>query len=326
MVTVDDGQQHIVSNATNFHNMHFILMLNSSTHPTAHYTGDSEDVNASLARHSTQDKGKTSDFQTWPRRTFSTGHQLVSPQPLGPTHLLIIPDSIVQPNKKRVCLECPVNGLILLINCPNIANPAALTHHTPGDLARVLINVPHAKPFAHLVAYFHTRDQVALFKQLLPGWLWELLRQLSFGSSPVSGPASPDSHRSFFPPLTRTKTRPKHGDHDEIGLGVRKRSWLSSLSSNSGDDAKAIALGSRGSSSTSLSLPGPTIPKAIADASSSNRDLDLMQSVVCLQELQDNLRAIGLYSADLWAEMELTEVAIIRAINLRAKAAGMLVD
>lgn len=301
-------------------------MISSSTGPSPQSTSKHGDGSRSLTEPSnSQGQGKAGD--TWPRRTLSSSQQLISLRPLGPTHILVISDTI-QPNKKRVCIECPVNGLIFLVNCPNIDNPAVLARRTQGELLRVQIEVPHARLFTHLVTYFHTRDQVELFKTIIPRWLWELLRPLSFVSNPAS-PVSPDQQRSFFPPSSRPKTWTKSSEREESGLGVRTRTWLSSFSSGSGDDAKSaksIALGSRSPSSSSLSLPSADISKSIANACNNGRDLDLMECAVRLHALRDNLEAIGLYTTDLWTEMQQTELVVIRAISLRAQVTALLFD
>lgn len=254
--------------------------------------------------------------QTWPRRALSTGHQLISPRPLGATHTLIIYDKF-QSDKKRVYIECPINGLIFTLHCPNVVNPSALVCHPSSHLPRVVLRAPHARSFVDLVAYFHTRDQVALFKKVLPEWVRDLLHPLPVAAQIVS--ASPSEAMPFVLRSKRSQV---------FGLGKRKRSRFSGLSS--ANDTKWTP-SPRASSSTSL--PFSTACRTVQSIAREIADIDtnatwdaavpdLVQSVVRLNALKDNLEEIGLYSPGLWQEVDVTWEILIRAVNLQAQVVG----
>ncbi|KAF7972131.1 hypothetical protein HWV62_18858 [Athelia sp. TMB] len=214
--------------------------------------------------------------------------ELVSPRPLRPTHLLLLADAAAPPNKQRACLACPANALVLLAHCPNIAHPAAFAPSHTGEgegLVRVALRVPHARLFAHLVAFFHTRDQPALFRALLPAWAWALLHPHAFAPSPTTAttprsPTSPASAKFQYPPTPK--------QHD-------KRS-----APTADTDALAQALAAADPGGT-----GGLVPAAAR-----------------LHALRDTLDAVGLHAPPLAGALDAATALLIRAINLRAQASG----
>ncbi|KAF7985995.1 hypothetical protein HWV62_41312 [Athelia sp. TMB] len=219
--------------------------------------------------------------------------ELGSPRPLRPTHLLLLADAAAPPNKQRACLACPANALILLAHCPNIAHPAAFAPSPTeegkgeGGLVRVALRVPHARLFAHLVAFFHTRDQPALFRALLPAWAWALLHPHAFAPSPhtptaaAASPRSPTSPASAkFPPHKRADAK--------------------------AEDAQTAALA-----------------QALADADPGGTGAGaLVPAAARLHALRDTLDAVGLHAAPLAGALDAATALLIRAINLRAQASG----
>jgi len=139
-----------------------------------------------------------------------SNEKLISPRPLGPTHILVVhadPDrptdqalttgthshptrskKPLPPLPYSTVIELPINDLLFILNVPNIPTPAYKHDHPiPSplpprlhkELPRVLLGpVPHLETFPELVVYLHTQNQAELFRRLIPEWIRDALHPL----------------------------------------------------------------------------------------------------------------------------------------------------
>jgi len=144
------------------------------------------------------------------RPRLSTPENLISPRPLGLTHILIVyatmpsrpivppvdPKGTLSRCKKNAVtypevIELPINDLIFILNVPNLAPSKApdtslLPRRLHKELPRVLMYVPHLDTFPELVIYLHTKNQAELFRKIIPEWIRDLLHPLPL--IPLSAP------------------------------------------------------------------------------------------------------------------------------------------
>ena len=283
--------------------------------------------------------GKIS-IDIWGAPTLSTPDKLISPRPLGPTHILVAyataPSAIVSPSNGKNTLprrrpstnmtypqtiELPINDLLFTLNVPNLSSPV-LPRRLQRELPRVLMQVPHLETFPELVVYLHTKNQAELFRRVIPEWVRDLMHplpaQLGAGAVGSVGSLTPEttgqakkkrSHRQLFSMLV---------------LGSSASTSLESLSS--------------GLSTSSLN-PCPvdpertidTIAKEIAEASycissmplaasPENVDLDpLVHTAVLLDALRDNLEYVGFLGRGVWNELDISREILIKAMCWKAR-------
>ncbi|KAG6810993.1 hypothetical protein H0H92_009496 [Tricholoma furcatifolium] len=144
---------------------------------------------------------QSQNLDIWSSITLSTSEKLISPRPLGPTHILILhstagPSRAFHPalgasvRRRRTgkqssplslslgnIVEIPINDLLFVLNVPNLT-PRVLPPRLHKELPRVVMYVPHLDTFPELVVYMHTQNQAELFRMIVPEWIRDLLHPL----------------------------------------------------------------------------------------------------------------------------------------------------
>ncbi|KAK0449045.1 uncharacterized protein EV420DRAFT_1483242 [Desarmillaria tabescens] len=245
-------------------------------------------------------KGNVTLCDPWNLR-LSTQDKLISPRPLGPTHILVIVDasevSETTSQKRTVrarSIEMPINDLLFKLNMPNLSNEPKLPPRMHQELPRVGIRVPHIETFLILVIFLHTRNRIELMRSVLPEWIRDILRQRLTGSRPAV-PAP-------------------------VELKEKKRGKIFGI----------LSLGSLSTESVTLSAPAESgserlfneVAKEIAEASRDGEAFghDLVGATTTLNALRDNLTFIGFYEKALWAELEDYSNVLARAITLTSES------
>jgi hypothetical protein len=95
-------------------------------------SADSDSGDRSISLSITASVGNVEDTRPWATLNLSTTHKLISPQPLGPTHILVVFNT--SSSRSHTYLECPINNLIFLLNSLNLANPGVLSRRLPSEL------------------------------------------------------------------------------------------------------------------------------------------------------------------------------------------------
>ncbi|KAK0447190.1 hypothetical protein EV421DRAFT_188457 [Armillaria borealis] len=237
-------------------------------------------------------------FDLWSLR-LSTEDKLISPRPLGATHILVIVDASEVPetvsrNRTAVptlSVQMPINDLLFKLSAPNLSKEPKLPRRIHQELPRVGIRVPHIEMFCILVIYVHTRNRIEMMRAALPQWIGDIMQQKL---------------------TTYRLAVPAH-----VELKEKKR-------------GKLLRRLSRGSMSAG-SFPEPPTPERkrlldeasgeIAEASRENDAFgrDLVEAAARLNALRDNLTFIGFYEKSLWAELNDCSGVLVRAIRLNSR-------
>ncbi|KAK0484440.1 hypothetical protein IW261DRAFT_1317797, partial [Armillaria novae-zelandiae] len=245
----------------------------------------------------TDPKGNATLFDPWNPTglRLSTQETLISPRPLGPTHILVIVDaSEVNENasQKRTVrarsIQMPINDLLFKLNMPNLSKESKLPPRMHQELPRVGIRVPHIETFRLLVIFLHTRNRIELMRAALPEWIRDILQQKLIASRPtIPAPVEPKEKKM----------------------------------------GKLLGILSLGSMSTeSFTLPPPMdsgperlfdeVAREIAEASCDGDVFgrNLAEATATLKALRDNLTFIGFHEKALWAELEDYISVLVRAV------------
>lgn len=230
----------------------------------------------------------------------STTDQLISPRPLGPTHMLIAfstePLSGVYPK----ILECPINDLLFVANCPNLlpdlASGKKLPHRLPRDLPRVLLRVKDLETFGPLVVYLHTKNQAALFRALVPEWIRDVVHPLPM----------------LFKSATAAATSPVLLS----SLSSSSRS-INGASSSRGRTARRLRRNGSPDSDLTIvtSLPTQTAARTVESVATDLNNIeglvpyaarrdDLSTTYGRLSKLKGNLDLLGYYGREVWIELD----------------------
>ncbi|KAA1474593.1 hypothetical protein DENSPDRAFT_931767 [Dentipellis sp. KUC8613] len=135
----------------------------------------------------------------WDRKPIISTERVISPRPLGPTHLLVLYDTTPLSGIYSRYIECPINALVFAAHCPNLqlnAHGRTFPHRLPQELPRVRMEVPHLDAFVPLLAYLHTKNQAALFRALVPEWLRDILHPVVMAGLADPCPAPDYARRS----------------------------------------------------------------------------------------------------------------------------------
>ncbi|KAI0316893.1 hypothetical protein OF83DRAFT_204664 [Amylostereum chailletii] len=234
-----------------------------------------------------------SDFQDSPRAMQfrpSTPDKL-SPRPPGPTHSLVAYESDPPSLSGRfsTLVESPINDLLFVANCPNLftaETERVLPPRIEDKLPRVLIKVKSLEAWPELVIYLHTKNQRALFRALVPEWIYDLVHLLPLGNEP-----------NFSQSAARGR---------KLSLGCI--AWEEEISERP-----------RSVDTTA------TIAQEIVDAEASLPPHVGHQDILAvgkrLSALRANLDLIGYFNTRLWLELDVLMSIIIEVINLKAKVA-----
>ncbi|KAG6872195.1 hypothetical protein C0995_012087 [Termitomyces sp. Mi166 len=260
----------------------------------------------------------------WDTVRLNTTDKLISPRPLGPTHILIVhsmpgPSRILQPvtrGGRRLLrrqkssplsnvVEIPINDLLFVLNVPNLAPiTPILPPRLHKELPRVLMYVPHIETFPALVVYLHTQNLAELIRKLIPEWIRDLMHPL---------PEASDTSISPAPPSVDIKT---------ILLGL----LIPVSKSASGTETLAVARYDprpRKEYRRKVKSVAEEIAQAAFVASSNEQEVDpILFSVAQLNALRDNLEYIGYFGEDLWHELDVYRQVLIMAVSCQAKIRG----
>ncbi|KAG5726390.1 hypothetical protein E4T56_gene9329 [Termitomyces sp. T112] len=266
----------------------------------------------------------------WDTIRLSTADKLISPRPLGPTHILIVhsePEpsrilqSVTRSRRKPVrrmkssplsnVVEIPVNDLLFVLNAPNLSSTTpTLPPRLQKELPRVVMYVPHTETFPELVVYLHTQNQAELFRKLIPEWIRDIMHPL---------PAIPD---------TSTNSALSSNDMKTIARTPLQLLGLFIPVSTLGHGTETLAVAQYDSRPRSkyrrtVKSVAEEITKA-ALTSCDEQEVDpILFSVAQLNALKDNLEYLGYFEEDLWHELDVYREVLIRAVSCRAKIQGI---
>ncbi|RXW18373.1 hypothetical protein EST38_g7481 [Candolleomyces aberdarensis] len=240
-------------------------------------------------------------------------HQLISPRPLGPTHILVAtetPKTSVGPSVKKktagddqvaasTFLEIPVNDLLFALNVPNLtyriidgAEVRPLPQRVQNYLPRVRMAVPHLRTLPELVVYLHNKDQVELFSKLVPEWVRGLMHPL-----PCIGSNSASS-----------ATEGTAGRASKATQGLQRLAFL----------GKSNGLGSEDMRRIEMYLQSKAGELAGVAQMQGDGEL-LVGTSVNLDFLRTNLHHLGYFCQDLWFELDLTRELLLRTLVILSK-------
>ncbi|KAF5384365.1 hypothetical protein D9615_003482 [Tricholomella constricta] len=267
------------------------------------------------------------DIDVWGSVVLCSAEKLISPRPLGPTHILIVHSS---PGSSRVyrpvkgggrrplrrklstlsnVVELPVNDLLFVLNVPNLA-PAVpvLPPRLHKELPRVLMYVPHLETFPELVVYLHTQNQAELFRKLIPEWIRDLMHPFPEVNSELSTVSSISDSRNIA----------------KVPLQL-----LGMLISGSGSNSSVESLGSSyhdalfGGFQYKRTIKSVAVEIAEAAQSPAFIDSDgpdpILHTVALLNALRDNFEHIGYFAKPLWNELDIYRDVLIRSVSCQAR-------
>lgn len=257
-------------------------------------------------------------FDIWSTITLSTVDKLISPRPLGPTHLLVAHSTLPQTNlgaaprikvlrrKKSTTIafpkvvELPINDLLFILNVPNLSPTIpALPRRLYKELPRVLMFVPHLETFPELVIYLHTKNQAELFRKLIPEWMRDIMHPL-----PMAG-----SIANIVEPRNVTCRAGRF-----FGMLVSGSASNYSLDQDNSTSSET----ERNIDSIVREIAEAACPLAIHGSSAH----PLLHTTSRLDALRDNLEHIGYFSKDLWNELETCREILVRAVSWKAMIEG----
>ncbi|KAF9041887.1 hypothetical protein BDZ89DRAFT_1059913, partial [Hymenopellis radicata] len=224
-------------------------------------------------------------FDSWGSGPLSTLDKLISPRPLGPTHVLVVvqQDETSQRAVYSQTLQVAINDLLFTLNAPNLAS--SLPPRMFKELARVGIKVPHLESF---------RALPALLRAVIPEWMRDITHVLNiFRPQEVAPQATPDKKRIRI-------------------LGILSLAAVSTASVDS-----CSPTDSAGSNEAQVD----TVAREVAETAQELGPNVLVEVTASLNGLRDNLDFLGYYSRDLWVELDIMQDVLIRAITQMAKMA-----
>lgn len=282
--------------------------------------------------------GPHTDFAISSGVPLSTQEKLISPRPLGATHILVVyatdPSDTASPVDDQATVRCrkgtasptypevaelPINDLLFVLNTPNLSCDISqgikpiLPRRLHKEMPRVLMQVPYLQTFPELVVYLHTKNQAELFRKLIPEWIRDLIHPLpnSIPSPVVSSTPSVGKVPTLAPAPFRT--------FDLRRLLVRLIPPCCSTSSI----FSLNAIGSAASSVSTAIKPKRSVSSIAAEIGEAALDSACEEAVLHTATLLDalcvNLGCIGYFGKDLWHELDLLRDIMHRAISYQAK-------
>ncbi|KAJ6491465.1 hypothetical protein DFH09DRAFT_1104995 [Mycena vulgaris] len=268
----------------------------------------------------------------WGSFILSTRDKLISPRPLGPTHILVVhtaPLSLSKAGKSTLPrpsrgdatkpsfpnVDIPINDLLFLLNVPNLVTVdghCPLPRRLHKELPRALLRVPHLETIHEVVVYLHTMNQAELFRALVPEWMRDLMHPL-----PVAAPPAPKDTMSIFSPKKQRSAASLFGI-----LSPSKPS--SSASSTYSFDTLASGMsGHSGELLPVLERTSDSIARDIVDSLPFFSDEDpkndeLVSALSTLNALKANLEFFGYFGKAVWDELEASLAVLRRSLVRRA--------
>ncbi|KAJ7201131.1 hypothetical protein GGX14DRAFT_659239 [Mycena pura] len=277
---------------------------------------------------------EASGVTVWGSFALSTPNKLISPRPLGPTHMLILheePLSVSSKSGKNIFprggrkfanLEIAVNDLLLCLNGPKVV-ARSLPHRLHKELPRVLLHVPNLQTIHKVIVFLHTLNQAELFRGLVPEWMRDAMHPL---------PLPPPAPSPCPAPVLIADTA-------SIASSKKPRSLFSfrSLRSGAGVGSSTSSLHS---ADIDASAPAPAAPIPVPAAAawgtaqdSRAREIvaglpffadedpakdELVDTLAALHALRANLAFLGFGRRAVWDELEARLGILTRALVLRA--------
>ncbi|KAJ6588181.1 hypothetical protein B0H19DRAFT_1057421 [Mycena capillaripes] len=273
---------------------------------------------------------EASGVTVWGSFVLSTQHKLISPRPLGPTHILVVhtePLALSKSGKGSLPrrtrsdatkpsfpnMDIPINDLLFALGVPNLVAGNGLPPRLHKELARVLLRVPHLETFHEVVVFLHTLNQAEMFRKLIPEWIRDLMHPLPLPTLP----ALKDTTSIFSPKKSR-------------GPASLFSILAPSKLANSGSSIYSVDTVSSGMSGHSSDLPAAvlertadTIARDIVDSLPFFSDEDpghdeLVSTLATLNALKANLEFLGYFGKSVWDELEASLNILTRALVHRA--------
>jgi len=269
----------------------------------------------------------------WTGAPLSTEDKLISPRPLGATHILVVyamdplaaaslvdVQTTVRRRKGNVSLtypevvELPINDLLFVLNVPNLSRNSGqsfkslLPRRLHKEMPRILMHVPHLQTFPELVIYLHTKNQAELFRKLIPEWMRDLMHPLPhipcLSSTPsVGNVATPVPVPAFDPRRLLVMLIPARSSTSSVDtVSSAASSVLTSIEHE------------RSVSSIAAEIGQTALESAYEEA--------ILHTATLLDALRDNLCHIGYFGKDLWHELDLLRDILSRAISHQAKVSN----
>jgi hypothetical protein len=230
----------------------------------------------------------------------STDDLLISPRPLGPTHLLVAHDTETLSGYFPRIIECPINDLAFAANCPNMhrsgAHARLLPHRSQHELPRVLLRVPTLAALPEFVAYLHTKNQAALFRACVAEWIRDAVHPIPRQAAAPAAAAVPIAKaariRYFF--------------------GFRRRRRACSYLQTGGGGQAAATGRSVDSIAREIAEAEASVPHAAGPG-------DVATAMANLEALRQHAVHLGYYSAELWFELQFMLDVLRKAVSARAR-------
>ncbi|KAA1474585.1 hypothetical protein DENSPDRAFT_841190 [Dentipellis sp. KUC8613] len=214
---------------------------------------------------------------------------VISPRPLGPTHILVAYETAPLSGIYSRFFECPINAAVFVAHCPNLQvswKGRTFPHRLPRELPRVLMEVPHLDEFVPLLVYLHTKNQAALFRALIPEWLRDIL------------------HPALMAGVADEST--------QVGRQRRGRMFFLRL----GSCFAAPLAPTMDLSQRTIESVSQEIRDAEARASQPLCKGDVRVAFHRLACLKANLEFIGYFPRELWFELELSLKILVRSLRV----------
>ncbi|KAJ7700333.1 hypothetical protein B0H17DRAFT_1047001 [Mycena rosella] len=278
-----------------------------------------------------------SGVTVWGSFVLSTPNKLISPRPLGPTHILVVHTAPLSVSKSGKTVlprsrgdatakpsfpnaDIPINDLLFLLNVPNLVTAdghCPLPRRLHKELPRALLRVPHLETIHELIVYLHTMNQAELFRKLIPEWMRDLMHPLPV-AAPVAVPAQKGTVSIFSPKKQRSAV-------SLFGM-LAPPKLASSASSTYSVDTLASSMSSH--SSELAVVPEGTraldsIARDIVDSLPFFSDEDpkndeLVSTLATLNALKANLECLGYFGKAVWDELEASIAILTRTLVRRA--------
>ncbi|KAK7053000.1 hypothetical protein VNI00_004321 [Paramarasmius palmivorus] len=258
------------------------------------------------------------DTLSWGGVNLSTRDVLISPRPLGVTHILVLvqdgSNAMAHSTGYPTIIDQPINDLLFTLNAPNLASGSLLPRRLHKELPKVGVHVPHLITFPEMVVYLHTKNQAELFRKVVPEFIRDLMHPLCTPRFPL--PVSIRERKGSFA---------SQSGSDATSIKTVSKRLLWPFLASGRTETTFIPTSPTSSHFNTSVLPLPdvdSIAKDIVAAARLRTEDDLLVHVAtALDALRDNLLFIGYLEQGLWAELETCRQVLLRAVGLEAALA-----
>ncbi|KAJ8083368.1 hypothetical protein PM082_009240 [Marasmius tenuissimus] len=292
---------------------------------------------------------------SWGVANLSTRDVLISPRPLGPTHICVLVEdnnhggtidiggggsgtTTKQRAKLRPqrllhtqTIDQPINDLLFTLNAPNllpadadsgVSTLSSLPRRLHKELPRAGIRVPHLDTFPALIVYLHMKNQAELFRRIVPEFIRDIMHPL-FAPRAIKG-GSLDVQATLALGLTSLDERESIRSSTGLGAtGAALSRWIilpfrrtgNSVVSDSGTPARLSDSSKTPVAPAQVDILAKEIVRA---AVALGEDEVLIKTASLLNALRDNLLFVGYLEHALWEELELSRQVLLRAIGVGA--------